>query len=119
MQCKTRDNYLSYAVQTRRGKVPDLIRYMYTRALMIEATRRVSPASPWAREKMREEFYRRVATLMLLDMYSAMHPFDSKEELVELTPRCYPEDQISSWWHRYHLLSPDDLIDLIWVEVKL
>jgi hypothetical protein len=112
-----KDNYLSFAVQARRVKVPELIRYFYIRALMCEVTLEVAPMSPWAREKMRDELYRRVATLMTLDWYSATHPFDKED--VEIEPCYLDTDKITHWWRRYHHCSPDQLVDKIWAEVDL
>lgn len=107
-------SYVSYAVQTRRAKVPDHIRYFFIRALMSEITLKVAPMSPWQREKMTEEFYRRVATLMLLDWYSATHPFDHED--VELEPTRYNTDLIKDWWSEYRHMAPDLVVDYIWGE---
>jgi hypothetical protein len=95
--------------------VPELIRYFYIRALMCEITLQVSPMSTWAHDKMQEEFYRRVATLMTLDWYSATHPFDKDE--VEIEPTYFTTGAIYSWWHRYNHFSPDEMVDNIWTEV--
>lgn len=107
----------SYAVSCSREKIPALITYMFYRAQCLKATLEIRPMSPSAYEKVEKEWYRRVATLMLLDMYSAMHPFD--KEHVSLAQEYFWLDDIVQWWNRYKNLSAGELIDMIWVEVDL
>jgi hypothetical protein len=111
------ESFTSYAVQARRKRVPDLIEYTFIRALMCDITLKVAQLSPTAEDKMREERYRRIATLMNLDWYSATHPFD--KEVVEIEPTRYTGEEIDHWWIRYHNLTAADVVDLIWVEVDL